>query len=348
MTRLILLLIACVLTQVLQAQCVANVSISVDVNPVCQGSTATFTATATGDAGSSPNYRFVNTAFNFEFGNGTNNQASTNLIFSGDKIEVEMTPNDGCAVGTTIKDDIIVTTTFGPTPSINEPSSSICDGDSYELTANVKDANTYEWYKDGSATGNFTKTLLATEQGQYTIIEDNGSCPPEESDPKEVTVLEVPTVDAGPDLTIAPGSSETINGSSNYTSNISWTPTTYLDDPNSLTPVCSPPVDGNTTVYTLTSYNAQCSASDQMTVLVSFITSTSTDQEFSGSLYPNPATTNINLPEHTDYYLYDFAGNLVSHGYGLQFSVAEIPNGFYTVIFLREGVQVKEKVAITH
>ncbi|MEI6852323.1 MAG: PKD domain-containing protein [Bacteroidota bacterium] len=82
------------------------------------------------------------------------------------------------------------------------------------------------------------------------------------------------TVSAGPDVTICPGQSTTLNGSGGTT--FSWSPPTGLSNPNIANPVANPTV---TTTYTLTvtGGSAQCSGTDAVTVTVAAPTSTASN-----------------------------------------------------------------------
>jgi gliding motility-associated-like protein len=79
------------------------------------------------------------------------------------------------------------------------------------------------------------------------------------------------TIDAGPDVTICPGSSTQLNGSGGNT--YSWAPAGSLSNPNIANPVATP---STTTTYTLTvtGGSAQCTGTDVVTVTVAAPTST--------------------------------------------------------------------------
>ncbi|RMG31581.1 MAG: T9SS C-terminal target domain-containing protein [Bacteroidetes bacterium] len=77
------------------------------------------------------------------------------------------------------------------------------------------------------------------------------------------------TLDAGPDETICPGQTTTLNPTSTGALSYSWTPTTGLSAPNIASPTASPAI---TTVYSLTTtFSDGCELTDFVTVAVSDI-----------------------------------------------------------------------------
>ncbi len=100
----------------------------------------------------------------------------------------------------------------------------------------------------------------------YTFTPTAGQC----GTPSQITIVvnDLPTLTMGPDLTIAPGASTTLNPS--VTGNIvtyQWKPSTGLSDPAIKNPVASPSV---TTVYTLDIIDDnKCETSGNIKVTVS-------------------------------------------------------------------------------
>lgn len=82
-----------------------------------------------------------------------------------------------------------------------------------------------------------------------------------------IRVMSLPTVDAGPDLTLSAGSSAVIQATASPDAvRFTWTPVTGLTSPNSLNPTVTA---GSDQTYTIKVANASgCTAQDQMRVIV--------------------------------------------------------------------------------
>ena len=75
-----------------------------------------------------------------------------------------------------------------------------------------------------------------------------------------VTVYNNPIAKAGPDKVLFEGQSVKLDGTitGDNINSITWSPTAYLNDPNSLTPIATPPHD---ITYTLTAQSQSCGLS---------------------------------------------------------------------------------------
>jgi hypothetical protein len=129
---------------------------------------------------------------------------------------------------------------------------------------------TYQWtpvtgLNDATAANPVANPSVTTT---YTLLATNGMGLTDEAS-VTVTILPLPTADAGEDGTICQGASITLNGSGSGNAPIvayQWSPTIGLIQPQTATPVASPTV---TTVYTLTVTDANgCQHSDDVTVTV--------------------------------------------------------------------------------
>ena len=99
----------------------------------------------------------------------------------------------------------------------------------------------------------------------YYVSQTNAGCESVRT-PIAVIVTPGPTVDAGPDIAIAPGQSVTLAGSTNALNPIiSWTPAATLSNPSILTPTATP---GTTTKYFLRVEALGCTSIDSMRVIV--------------------------------------------------------------------------------
>lgn len=127
------------------------------------------------------------------------------------------------------------------------------------------------------------------------------------------------TVDAGPDQTIQAGGSIQLAGTSNGT-DFMWNPAQTLNTPYSISTYATPE---ETTVYTLTAMNANCSLSDELTVFVS------NNLNIPGSFSPNGDGHNDKwIIEGIDFYpdaqvvIYDRWGQKIAEIAGYSFTKA--------------------------
>ncbi len=125
--------------------------------------------------------------------------------------------------------------------------------------------STFNWNQAGTLNSdtlaNPTASPLVTTMYAVVVTDTNGCVA---LDNVTITVLNLPPVDAGPDLSICPGDSVQLNGTAGP--GAVWTPSAGLSDPNILDPMASP---GSTTTYVLERFAANgCSNSDSTTVTV--------------------------------------------------------------------------------
>jgi gliding motility-associated-like protein len=162
-----------------------------------------------------------------------------------------------------------VTVTVNPLPVITlTPNSSVCIGNSIQLTANG--GNSYQWSPTGTLNDPniFNPVAAPTTTTIYTVIvTDQNTCV--DSASVTITVNPLPTITASVNTdTICAGS--TANLSANGGVSFSWNPipTPDLNNGNVQNPVATPSSPGNTT-YTVTGTDANgCSNSAQVTVNV--------------------------------------------------------------------------------
>lgn len=164
-------------------------------------------------------------------------------------------------------DTAFVTITVNPSPLVDAGvSTAICSGAT--TTLNATGAVNYSWSPAGSLSSSTVSnpTSSATSTTTYTVIgTDANGC--SATDNITVTVNPLPTVDAGSNVNICPGSSTTLNGSG--ATNYAWSPAGSLDNPAVSNPVATP---SSSTTYTVTGTDINgCSATDVVTVNVSGI-----------------------------------------------------------------------------
>ncbi len=141
----------------------------------------------------------------------------------------------------------------------------ICRGDAVQLNA-VTDGLTFQWSPTATLNDPNIVNPIATPTDPvttYQLIARIGSC----TAPDDVTVRTVPypVSNAGPNQTICYNTSAQLNGSHDGLS-FSWSPASYLNDPNILNPISSPP---RTTSYVLTVFdNKGCPKPGRDTMIV--------------------------------------------------------------------------------
>ncbi len=240
-----------------------TVDITVDNNPYCLGTPVTFTATGT-YPGSTPTYDWYVDGVLQQ--SSSSNTYSNGVLFTGQQVHVELQSSLACATSSTAVSTAITMTASNPTnPIIVEGDQHFCSDETRVLTAQA--VGTVTWYKDGVAQTQGTSiTIGSGDEGQWTIEDDNGVCPPSTSPSVAVSIDNVPTVSAGPDLTIEFGESTTLQGSTNASS-ISWDPAGDLSDATAQQPTVTPTTAGSID-YTITATEGVCQVEDVMTLTV--------------------------------------------------------------------------------
>lgn len=150
----------------------------------------------------------------------------------------------GCAISRQFSLTVI------PAPQIViSQGAAVCSGNSIGLLASGGIA--YEWTPAASLSNATMANPAATPQAdtRYTVkVTNQQGCSDTAS--VKITVNIPPTANAGPDKVILAGGSTQLEGG--YTGSsvtLQWNPAIYLNDPGSVTPVATPPVDYD---YTLT------------------------------------------------------------------------------------------------
>jgi len=137
--------------------------------------------------------------------------------------------------------------------AVNKSAVTLCSGSSVALKASG--GTLYIWSPALGLSNTTTANPTASPQvtTTYTVLIDNGTCSTTKT--VTITVIPKPIVDAGEDIEILGGGKAQLNGvitGNNF--QYSWSPTTYLDDPNILNPVSTPLTD---MTYTLTATSEQ-------------------------------------------------------------------------------------------
>jgi PKD repeat protein len=147
-----------------------------------------------------------------------------------------------------------------PTALVTPNVSTICQGGSVQLFA--QGGNSYVWTPPAGLSNSFIANPIAspTQSTTYLVSVSNGVC---SSTASAIVNVNNVNASAGSDVTICPGGSTQLNatGGSSY----SWSPSTGLSNPNIANPVANPTV---TTTYTVTVTSNNCTATDQVNVIV--------------------------------------------------------------------------------
>lgn len=172
-----------------------------------------------------------------------------------------------------------------PTISIGGPTITICPQTPTSFTTyltNCTDTSEFYWSVNGVLKAVTQTSLWITSNLQNgdvvsVVCSCFDICPDTLNYSYSPVTVDPITVDAGPDKTIQAGTSLQLVGTSNGT-DFMWSPVQTLNTPYSITTYATPE---ETTTYTLTALNANCSLSDEMTVFVS------NNLDIPGSFSPN-------------------------------------------------------------
>jgi len=181
---------------------------------------------------------------------GTGQTTTINNPVNGTIVYCTVTSLQGCSLtlNTTLSNQPAVFTLNTPT---------VCAGDPATLTATG--TNTYAW-SNGGAGSSITVTPGTTTTYTVTATAPGGCT---NSNTTTVTVNALPVSDPGPDITICPGSSATLDASAS-TGN---PPLTYAWN-NAVSTVSQTVSPATTTTYTVTVTSNSCTASEPITVNV--------------------------------------------------------------------------------
>lgn len=191
----------------------------------------------------------------------SNPDTSAPLLFPHVTTEysVTVTSADGCTSTATVRVEI------GEAMVEAGADTTVCAGESVRLTASGM-TGSYRWTPTAGLDDPTSATPLATPDVTtvYTVtVTSAGGCTA--TDSVTVTVLPLPAVDAGPDVTICKNSSVLLvaeGGTGTYT----WEPADGLDTPDSSATMARP---ATTTTYRVTYTDAGgCTATDEITVTV--------------------------------------------------------------------------------
>lgn len=249
---------------------------------------------------------------------------------------VQVSTIEGCT-----SNDTVSITAFNAINGSFSGNTVICLGDSTSLTA--LGGTQFEWYNNTRAPIGLNNTIIAKPIDTTTyqlIFRDALGCSDSISIP--LFVIKPPVVDAGPNRTIMQGNSSALLGSLlGQNSGFVWSPTTNMQQQNTLTPLVSPL---NTTTYSLTGYGLNGCVASKDTVQVRVFVSINPPNSFSPNgdgindlwlvpgleTYPNSTLTIFNRDGQKVYQAKPYF-----EGWNGKFNGKDVPIGVYYYIINR-------------
>ena len=180
------------------------------------------------------------------------------------------TDANGCQ--NTASVSITVNNCLPPTAAFTFPNP-ICEGQCIGFTDQSTDATSWLWTFTGaipaSSTDQNPSNICFAAAGSYTITLEVSNSQGSDNFTQTIVVEEQPTLTVTPDVTIAIGSSTTLNATSGISGTYTWSPTTDLSSATGPTVTASP---SSTTTYTVVFESTSgCTATAQVTVNVEVI-----------------------------------------------------------------------------
>lgn len=218
----------------------------------CIGTEITFTNTTTSEDG-------VPVYYSWTFGDGTSSQEflpSHTYSTAGNYTVTLETKYDDESCANSITQQITITAP--PVVEINATTEQFCSGET--ATLSVDDTfSSILW-----STNETTPSIEVSTTALYTVtVRTQEGC--EASAEKQITAFDLPQLEinpSNPEVTEGESVTLSISGAENY----EWSPSTYLDDPFSASPVSTP---DTTITYSVTGIDINgCQSSASVTVLV--------------------------------------------------------------------------------
>lgn len=239
-----------VTTQTVTITSGAAVPVVVNSATVCEGVSATLTASGATTYAWSPS-----TGLNATTGTTVSATPTVTTTYT-------VTGSNGGCSGTAVS-----TVTVNPLPIVAVNSVDVCTGQS--ATLNASGASTYSWTPNTnlSATTGATVTANPSTAVNYIVTGTTNGC--SASAQSAVTISTMPSSNAGADITICSGSTGNLGAPATSGYVYIWSPTTGLSSSTAADPtiVLNSPTQ-NTFSYTVTTSPAGCSSTDVVTVTV--------------------------------------------------------------------------------
>jgi uncharacterized protein (TIGR02145 family) len=159
---------------------IVNISINPSSNPVCAGSSVTFTATPV-NGGTAPSYQWKVNGIN----TGTNSPVYSYVPLNGDQVNCELTSSVDCPLTNPITSNTLLMTTNNSLPagvSISASSNPFCPGSYVTFTAtptNGGSAPAYQWKINGANAGTNSSTFAynpVNNDSVRCVMTSNLSC----------------------------------------------------------------------------------------------------------------------------------------------------------------------------
>ncbi|MCO6499411.1 MAG: gliding motility-associated C-terminal domain-containing protein [Vicingus serpentipes] len=204
--------------------------------------------------------------------------------------------------------------------------------------------NGLNWSIINNSSGTYMFSGL-TQTTQYRVTVQSGRCSILTSNSITVTMFNVAPVTAGNDVSIVLGETVVLNGTGMGTP--SWSPPTYLDDPNIFNPTASP-TDTIEYILMVTDVNG-CINVDTVNVFVSDTTTNETALVITNLFTPNGDgindywyIENIDKYKNVEVYVYNIYGNLVfsKKDYLNDWGGGQLPDGTYYYIIKSDDFEV--------
>ncbi|MFN8323707.1 MAG: T9SS type A sorting domain-containing protein [Chitinophagales bacterium] len=323
------------LTYTVNPVLVPGVTVTAGSNPICAGSSTTFTATPLN--GGTPTYQWKKNGTNVGTGLVTYSPTTLN---DGDSVWVVMTSTATCATPTTVTSNkVIISTTPTVTPSVSisvSPANSICSGQSVTFTATPTNGGTtptYVWKKNGTTiagatASTYTSTALVNNDVITVVMTSNANC----ASPATATSNAIT-------MSVSSNSAPTVSIAALPTGAIcSGTSVTFTATPTNggATPTYDWRVNGVSTGVTTATYtSASLANTNQIScVLTSSLTCVTTTTATS-----NTITMTVN-PVLTPSVLISTPNQTICAGTSVTFTAAPTNGGTPTYVWKKNGTSV--------
>lgn len=243
------------------------VAVATVTSPVCTGATVELTSTASNS--------YIWTGPNSYSSTDQNPSFSATLNSAG-TYALEITDGFGCK-GTT---SVSLIVNQSPNLLLTKSADTVCAGTNVTFTASG--ANDYSWSPtnllNNSTGSSVNSTVFSTSNFKVIGTTTNGC---KDSIDFSIVANPLPSVNAGADKTVTTGQALTLDGVTNSPNNIlQWTPSTYLNNPNILTPISTPIQDIDYTITAVSPFGCG-TVTDEVSIKV-----------FKGVFIPNSFTPN--------------------------------------------------------